>query len=635
MAVTSFAALLDAVPMVPTTAFRNTFYPATTVLQTRVHNLETGNIEQWDGTTWNTIFEGAGSATGGILYAGASAPNGSQVGHPGDGYVQLISGTVTLFWLKQSGTATNTGWQALAATGTGSPEGVVAAPVGVPYAQTDGGTGNVAWVKNSGTGTTGWRLVSTGQVIYNVLDYGATGNGVTDDTTAIQAALTAASAAGGKVVVPAGTYKVTTTLTLTGNGVTFEGAGRGNTTLVWAGGATAMLTLGAPTVPIYRWQVRGLALNDPTSAATYGAYLDFAREGVMEDVWLHQGFTNTALYLAGTSTDGNWTNRFTRVTVDSCAGVGTYCGPQTNAVMFVGCNWTSCAGDHVQFGQAQGVKFIGCQFEQAGSGYEIHANGGASGDRLLNCSWTDCYFELKSGTAGARAFYFENSGGHSLTIEELQVSGCFLWGQGTATYLLESNVTSGGCRGLIWNCGCYGATTAALKATVSGDLLTIIGFRALTGYGTGSTVPLLDNTSGAAANAASWLVGGGITTISGKWLAQRFQGSGTAHVAGDYALSGGWGTTASVSAVSAKDTGGRVTVTSAGTGQAANPTVTLTWKDGTWTTIPAVVASRGDSVNPSGPFGVTTPTATTCVFTFNGTPVAGSSYILDFVAMGK
>ena len=46
--------------------------------------------------------------------------------------------------------------------------------------------------------------------IYNVKDYGATGNGITDDTAAIQAAVNAAKAAGGgDVYVPAGTYIVT------------------------------------------------------------------------------------------------------------------------------------------------------------------------------------------------------------------------------------------------------------------------------------------------------------------------------------------------------------------------------------------------------------------------------------------
>ena len=56
---------------------------------------------------------------------------------------------------------------------------------------------------------------------YNVKDFGATGNGTTNDTASIQAALDAAHAAGGgKVYIPAGTY------ILTGTGDASDGAVR-------------------------------------------------------------------------------------------------------------------------------------------------------------------------------------------------------------------------------------------------------------------------------------------------------------------------------------------------------------------------------------------------------------------------
>lgn len=56
--------------------------------------------------------------------------------------------------------------------------------------------------------------------------YGATGNGVTDDTAAIQAAINAAGAAGGGVVYfPPGKYQVSTPLTLSSPQVRLVGAG--------------------------------------------------------------------------------------------------------------------------------------------------------------------------------------------------------------------------------------------------------------------------------------------------------------------------------------------------------------------------------------------------------------------------
>ena len=50
--------------------------------------------------------------------------------------------------------------------------------------------------------------VSIGSASLNVRNFGAMGNGVTDDTAAIQAAVNALPASGGTIVVPAGTYMI-------------------------------------------------------------------------------------------------------------------------------------------------------------------------------------------------------------------------------------------------------------------------------------------------------------------------------------------------------------------------------------------------------------------------------------------
>ena len=44
------------------------------------------------------------------IYTGAGSPNGSQVGSPGDIYLNTSGGAATTLYVKESGANTNTGW---------------------------------------------------------------------------------------------------------------------------------------------------------------------------------------------------------------------------------------------------------------------------------------------------------------------------------------------------------------------------------------------------------------------------------------------------------------------------------------------------------------------------------------------
>ena len=116
-----------------------------------------------------------------------------------------------------------------------------------------------------------------------------------------------------------------------------------------------------------------------------------------------------------------------------------------------------------------------------------------------------------------------------------------------------------------------------------------------------------------------------LTLITGRFQA----GSGTPLVAGDFALSGGWGSTASVGSLRGNDQFFEFVVTSAGTGQGASPTVTFTPHDGTWTTVPVWICGRQEFTSqPTVPFAVTTEAANSLVLTFGGTPVSAEAYVV-------
>ncbi len=87
----------------------------------------------------------------------------------------------------------------------------------------------------------------TGEVI-NVLDYGAVGDGTTDDTVAIQAAVTAAftpvasNYGGGKLFFPRGTYKITSAIVLPNS--QFYIYGEGTPSVISCVGCSAFLYAG-------------------------------------------------------------------------------------------------------------------------------------------------------------------------------------------------------------------------------------------------------------------------------------------------------------------------------------------------------------------------------------------------------
>jgi len=147
----------------------------------------------------------------------------------------------------------------------------------------------------------------------NVKNYGATGDGVTDDTAAIRAAFAAIASTGGTVVFPAGTYKLNpTTNGVVGTAWNFTSAGgnlyagvlisNNNITIQGYGGATILgsastvsssdrcnsmfAILGTSGTPLNRFAIYGLNFNLQDQSGSVNLYAQYVRN-------LHVTGTNT------------------------------------------------------------------------------------------------------------------------------------------------------------------------------------------------------------------------------------------------------------------------------------------------------------------------------------------------------
>jgi hypothetical protein len=99
---------------------------------------------------------------------------------------------------------------------------------------------NINVIQPNGLLTGRWLLLPPPSTVdvYNVKGYGATGNGTTDDTAAINAAIAAATTAGsGVIYFPPGNYKYTSTIAPTIDNLSFTGAGTNITTITFANGS--------------------------------------------------------------------------------------------------------------------------------------------------------------------------------------------------------------------------------------------------------------------------------------------------------------------------------------------------------------------------------------------------------------
>ena len=166
------------------------------------------------------------------------------------------------------------------------------------------------------------QLAKRASEVVTPQDFGAVGDGVTDDTVAIQKALDT----GSKVSFPDGTYKISSSLILKTDGQTLEGESKLNTVIEATNSAFDMIIVGDSSVNVTgaatRTTIRNLYIKGQSSSTCGVKYLttptanstwnDASKGCLMENVRITNVGAGAGLFV------DSWSNNFYSVEIWDC-----------------------------------------------------------------------------------------------------------------------------------------------------------------------------------------------------------------------------------------------------------------------------------------------------------------------------
>lgn len=297
---------------------------------------------------------------------------------------QLVAGAVVEFVYD------GVGFQALLSTTTSGGGG--------------GGGGSLSYTQPGTGGITRDYSNVTQDASISVMNFGAIGDGVADDTAAIQRALNYAVLRGIEVFLPSGTYKISSTITLD-NGTSYNqfgprgsirGQGAQNTRIKYTGAGTAFMLGGSGAE---RHIYLGGVFFEGTSKQGIGVFLQAMSYFHIEDVTCSNFGT------------GFWSENCISGLFTSCQGslnsyggkflTGLYTAP--NALTFVSCKFGENDNLGIRAENAVTMTFIGGSMEANGyTGTDTIKGGiycipGRDGAAGLSCNGV--YFEGNKGIA--------------------------------------------------------------------------------------------------------------------------------------------------------------------------------------------------------------------------------------------
>jgi hypothetical protein len=271
-------------------------------------------------------------------------------------------------------------------------------------------------------GTTSGTVAAGNDVrIAAVKAYGAVGNGITNDTAAIQAAIDALPAEGGTVYFPEGTY-LSAGLTVR-SGIELVGAGQ-HASIISHTSASAHGIYGQDVVG---FSMRNLRLTGPANGLTLGSYdgLLLAKTGgtatqniALRDVMIDH-FSRNAVNLADPIT-----SVFDNVRAQSCGGYGFVVDTGTS-LAFVACYANGCLTGGYSFTSTSYSSLTACACDSTGASGIAYDMTGCNSITLTGC-----------GSEDIGTYHYNITGGSGATL-----TGCYSSGNDAIAYRVTSAAT--------------------------------------------------------------------------------------------------------------------------------------------------------------------------------------------------
>jgi hypothetical protein len=286
------------------------------------------------------------------------------------------------------------------------------------------------------TGTTFARnLVTRFADIHNVKDFGAVGDGIADDTAALQAAIDSwipyqeFVTDGGLVFLPPGRYRITSSLDMTGkHGLHFIGSGVQSTEIFATGDFPVIKSFNVITEPWIDGQVRDMTIRGGgnTNPNAHGIHTIFTNGCLIDNVLIF-----SCKY--GLNLNHSWQYQISNVDmhgggVDRC-DIGVFMGPTSlltdinNAITAFNITVKNCITCGFRIINGQGSKFSECEAGATPIGFHI----GEPPTGTTLCQWlhfSNCLADSNS------QYGWRIAKGNASELSQMQFTGCWAGNSG-------------------------------------------------------------------------------------------------------------------------------------------------------------------------------------------------------------